>query len=201
MSGVKAGGAWKQPSQVYVRVAGSWKQVATVHCKVAGSWKQTTLAGPPAVPTLTYSAQGTFTITNYDPTLTYTVTGATRTGNQLTGVSNGATITAAWAPGAPQSAARTMNVLAHGRVLTTLAASPSSSGCGPRGFVACPGGTITNTSGSTGCDGPGTVGPFCGGSCTDPPCYGNFCSCYNYYWTDYTGSGYTLIGTVWGKAS
>jgi hypothetical protein len=201
MSGVRVGGVWKQPSQVFVKVAGSWKQVATVHCKVAGVWKQTTLAGPPAVPTLTYSAQNTFTITNYDATLTYTVTGATRTGNQLTAVTNGATIKAAWAPGAPQSAARTMNVLAHGRVLTTVAATPQDTGCGTRPGQCCPSG-ILNTSGATCSSGPGTLVPdaFCGGSCPGN-CFGEYLTCYNWYWTNYTASGYTLIGTVWGKVS
>ena len=60
------------------------------------------VSAPPA-PTLSYTADGAFTITNYSASLTYAVSGATRSGSSLTSVSYGATITAAYSAGAPVS--------------------------------------------------------------------------------------------------
>lgn len=159
----------------------------------------------PAAPQLSYTAEGQFTITNYDSSLTYAVVGATRTGNLLTSVTNGATITAAYSTGAPTSAASTMNVLAHARVLTD-GIGVTSTGCGPRGDICCPGGRILNTAGQVCGGAPGSLAPdnFCDGT-PGYPCPG-FCyqltvACYNWYWTNYTSSGYTLIGNIWGKAT
>jgi hypothetical protein len=100
----------------------------------------------PSAPQLSYTAEGQFTITNYSASLTYAVVGATRTGNLLTSVTNGATITAAYSAGAPVSAASTMNVLANARVLTD-SIGITSTGCGPRDSICCPDGRIQNTAG------------------------------------------------------
>lgn len=203
MSGVKVGGVWKTPAVVYVKVAGVWRTAATVSTKVAGTWRTTTLAGPPPVPTLSYTAERTYTITNYDANLTYTVTGATRSGNTITGATNGATITSAYAPGATQSAARTMNLLAHSRVLTTIYSGLGSAGCSPRPDYYCQGGSILDTSGNTYLPGPGTFHPNnpgpCDWQCND--CWLLFGTCYNWYWTNYSGNGYTLFGSWWGKST
>ena len=155
----------------------------------------------PAAPQLSYTADGQFTITNYNASLTYAVVGATRTGNLLTGVSNGATITAAYSVGAPTSAVSTMNVLANARVLTD-SIGVTDTGCGPRGNICCPDGRILNTSGQVCGGAPGSLAPdvFCGGAC-DGNCYQLTVACYNWYWTNYTSSGYTLIGNTWGKAT
>ena len=161
----------------------------------------------PAAPQLSYTAQGQFTITNYNASLTYAVIGATRTGNLLTSVSNGATITAAYSVGAPASAASTMNVLAHARVLYGAATGVTSTGCGPRPNLCCPGGLILDSNG-TSCGGapgsfiadPNQAAAFCGGACNDN-CWQLTIACYNWYWTNYTSSGYTLIGNIWGKAT
>jgi hypothetical protein len=160
----------------------------------------------PDAPTLSYTAQGQFTITNYNASLTYVVVGATRSGNLLTSVSNGATITSAFAPGATTSAASTMNVLAHSRVLTD-SVGVSSTGCGPRPNLCCPDGRIMNTGGTTCGGAPGSLigdpnqgAAFCGGAC-DTNCWQLTISCYNWYWTNYASSGYTLIGNTWGKAT
>lgn len=201
MSRLKVNGVWRSPAATRVKVNGSWRLVSVAYVKVNGSWRISTLAGAPSAPVLAYTAQGTFTINNYDAALTYTVTGATRTGNQLTAVTNGATIRAAYAAGATQSAASTMYVANHGRVLTGSPTNKTDTGCGPRPTMCCDGGQITNVDGST-CDGsPGSLAPdnFCGGSCNGN-CYQKTISCYNWYWTDYSSSGYTLIGSVWGKA-
>jgi hypothetical protein len=199
MSKVRVGGAWRQPTVTRVKIAGVWRQVALAYVKVGGVWKVSTFAGPPAAPVLAYTAENQFTISNYDAALTYVVAGATRAGAVLTGVSDGATVKVAYSVGSPESAPSTMRVAAHARVLDSIASSPSSAGCGPRGFVACPPGTISNPDGTAGCAGPGTQGDFCGGACPGD-CFGNFCTCWNWHWTDYSGSGYTLIGNVWGKA-
>lgn len=165
----------------------------------------------PATPNLSYTAQSTFTITNYDATLTYAVTGATRSGNQLTSVTNNATITAAYASGAPVSGTRTMLVANNARILTSFATNVVSTGCGPRPDLCCPGGTIANTSGQV-CGGapgsfiadPNQAAAFCGGQCNDN-CWQLAWGCWNWRWTNYStgpdGTGYTLIGSVWGKAT
>ena len=163
----------------------------------------------PAVPVLSYTAQSTFTITDYNATLTYVVVGATRSGNQLTSVTNNSTITAAYSSGAPVSAARTMLVANYARILTSVNTSITSTGCGPRDSICCPSGTIQNTNGDQ-CGGyPGSLAPnnFCDGTpgypC-DGNCYQLTVACWNWRWNNYStgpeGTGYTLIGTVWGKA-
>lgn len=211
MSGVRVGGSWKIPSQTFVKVGGSWKTAATVSVKVGGSWKTTTFSGPPAVPTLSYTAQGQFTITNYDSNLVYNVSGANRSGDLLTSVSNGATITASYASGAPASSAATMNVANHVRVLTSVNTNVTSTGCGPRPDLCCPGGTIINTSGQV-CGGspgsfiadPNQAAAFCAGQCNNN-CYQLTITCWNWRWTNYStgpdGTGYTLIGSIWGKVT
>ena len=83
----------------------------------------TGLSAPP-VPQISYTAAGQFTISPYNSSLTYVVSGATRSGALLSSVSNGATITATYSAGAPVSNASTMNVQAHGRVLTSVASTP-----------------------------------------------------------------------------
>lgn len=166
------------------------------------------LSAPP-VPNLSYTADGVFTITNYNATFNYTTTGATRSGDQLTSVSNNATITARYAAGAPVSAARTMLVAANARVLTTVNTGIGSEGCGPRPNICCPGSSILNTNGDQCGGAPGTQGNFAGCSgCAPFPgpgdCYGTFLTCWNWRWTNYSdgtdGTGYTLIGNTWGKA-
>lgn len=205
MSGVKVDGVWKTPAITSVKVDGVWKTVATISVKVDGVWRTSTFAGPPPAPTLSYTAEGQFTITNYDSTLVYAVSGATRTGNLLTSVTNGATITTAYVAGAPTSNPSTMNVLANARVLTD-SIGVTSTGCGPRPDICCPSGRIMNTSGQVCGGSPGSLAPdnFCDGTPGYPCpgyCYQLTITCYNWYWTDYSGSGYTLIGQTWGKAT
>jgi len=108
MSGVRVGGAWKVPAQTFVKVAGSWKTVASIHTRVGGAWKVSDFSGPPATPTLTHTALGEFTIGNYDAALTYVVTNGTRVGAVVTvpGADSVMTVTAAYAPGAPASPAK-----------------------------------------------------------------------------------------------
>lgn len=160
------------------------------------------LGATPAVPSLTYTAEKQFTITDYDATLEYTVSGGTRSGAVITVTTTGvtATVTAKYPRAVLASSARQMLTAAHGIVLDSVASNPGSTGCGPRGDIACPGGTVTGTGGDTYVRGPGTVGDYCGGSCPGN-CYGLFGTCWYYHWTDYSGSGYTQQGNVWGKAS
>lgn len=163
----------------------------------------------PAVPTLSYTAQSTFTITNYNASLTYVVVGASRSGDQLTSVTNNATITAAYSAGAPVSAARTMLVAAYARILTSVNTNITSTGCGPRADICCPSGTIQTTAGNQCGGAPGSLAPdnFCDGT-PGYPCNGNCyqltVTCWNWRWNNYStgpeGTGYTLIGNVWGKA-
>jgi hypothetical protein len=199
MSKVRVDGVWRQPTLTRVKVDGVWRQVALAYVKVDGVWRVSTFAGPPAAPVLAYTAQGQFTITNFDATLTYTVTGATRTGAVLTGVSDGATVKVAYTSTSPQSAPSTMRVAAHARILDTQVSAPSSTGCGPRPDLCCPDGTIMSAAGNQCGGAPGTQGDWCGGACPGN-CYGTFVTCWTWHWTDYSGSGYTLIGNVWGKA-
>ena len=164
--------------------------------------------GKPDAPQLSYTAQGQFTITNYNASLTYALSGATRSGDLITSVTNGATITAAYAPGAPLSNASTMNVLAGARVLTD-SYGITDTGCGTRGNICCPDGRIQNTAGLVCGGAPGSLAPdnFCDGT-PGYPCPGNCyqltVACYNWYWTNYTAEGYTLFGGdsgTWGKAT
>jgi hypothetical protein len=111
MSGVRIGGAWKTPAVVSVKIGGVWKTASSVSCKIGGVWKTTTLGSAPATPTLSHTAAGQFTITNYDSSLVYTlalVSGsgtATRVGAVVTLSATTArfSITAAYASGAPVS--------------------------------------------------------------------------------------------------
>lgn len=160
---------------------------------------------PPESPTISYTAQGQFTITNYNASLTYAVVGATRSSNLLTSVSNGATITAAYASGAPTSAVSTMNVLAHAQVLGNFVTGVTDTGCGPRGNICCPGGLVQPNFAQCG-GAPGSLAPdnFCdtgGGAPCPGNCYQLTIACYNWYYTNYTSEGYTLIGNTWGKAT
>jgi hypothetical protein len=165
---------------------------------------------PAPPPTLSYTAEGQFTITNHSASLFYSVSGATRSGNLLTSVSNGATIRAAYGSGLPLSAAATMLVAPHVRVLTTVATGIGSEGCGPRPNICCPGSSILNTNGDQCGGAPGTQGGFAGCSgCAPFPgpgdCFGTFLTCWNWRWTNYSdgtdGTGYTLIGNIWGKVT
>jgi hypothetical protein len=199
---IKVAGVWRQPAVTYVKVAGSWRIAATVKVKDEGGWTDTPFAGPPRAPQLLYTADREFTITDYNAALTYVLSpgGGTRTGNKVVGAVNNATLKAAYGPTLDQSAPSTMLVAAHGYVLGGVVATPSSAGCSPRGQLCCPGGSVMNTAGAT-CDpGPGTQGPFCGGSCSDQDCFGQFLTCYSYTMTDYTSSGYVKYGNNWGKA-
>lgn len=167
-------------------------------------------SGAPTAPTLIYgTTAGHFTITNYDPLLTYTLTNATRSGSDVTvtTIATDATIKAS-TPGSPLfSATKTLKTAANARSLYSVYSGPDSTvGCtyGHSGFY-CGGGSIASSAGDT-WSGPGTVGDFCGGACTDPPCMGIFgFYCYNWNWTDYSGSGYSIIGpttstsSIWGK--
>lgn len=165
----------------------------------------------PPTPTLSYTADGQFTITNYSATLFYVVTNATRTNDLLTSVTSGATITAAYANGLPVSGTATMLVAANARILTSVATSLTSTGCGPRPDLCCPGGTIQNTSGAV-CGGspgsfiadPNQAAAFCAGQCNNN-CFQLTVACWNWRWTNYSdgtdGTGYTLIGNTWGKVT
>lgn len=159
----------------------------------------------PSAPQLSYTADGQFTITNYNASLTYAVVGATRTDNLLTSVTNGATITAAYSAGAPPSAVSTMNVLAHAQVLGSFVTGVTDTGCGPRPNICCPTGLVQPNFAQCG-GSPGSLAPdnFCDGTpgypC-DGNCYQLTIACYNWYYTNYTSEGYTLIGNTWGKAT
>jgi hypothetical protein len=160
---------------------------------------------PAPLPTLSYTADGQFTITNHSASLFYSVSGATRSGNLLTSVSNGATIRAAYGSGLPLSAAATMLVAANARVLTTINTGIGSTGCGPRPTICCPGDTIFNTNGDQ-CASGGTQGNHGGcEGCAPGDCFGVFLTCWNWRWTNYSdgtdGTGYTLIGNTWGKVT
>lgn len=165
------------------------------------------LGATPPTPTLAYTGLKQFTITNYDSTLTYTLTNCTRSGSVITvtNVGTNATVTARYGRGLSASAAGTGATLANGRVLTGAPTNYTDTGCGPRGTSCCSGGQILNVDGST-CSSVGSLAPdnFCGGSCPGN-CFQMTISCYSYYWTDYTSSGYTISGSttstssVWGK--
>lgn len=167
---------------------------------------RTGLNAPPA-PQLSYTAEGQFTIINYSSTIFYEVSGATRTNDILSSISNGATIRAAYSVGAPLSNSSLMNVAINTRVLTTVATNITDTGCGPRPNLCCPGGTIQNTSGAVCGGSPGSVAPdnFCGNTCDPGNCFQLTVTCWNWRWTNYStgpdGTGYTLIGNIWGKAT
>lgn len=117
MSGIKVGGVWRTPGNSFVKVGGVWRTVASVQTKVGGSWQMTTLGAPPAQPTLTKVSAGVFEVSNTDTNLTYSATLVSGGGSATQDVVNGKVrftltnanaafgITAAWAPGAPTSAA------------------------------------------------------------------------------------------------
>lgn len=159
----------------------------------------------PPIPTLSYTAEKQFTITNYDPTLIYDVVNATRSASVITINNTGttATITSKYTRSVISSSSKNMLTAIHTRVLTSSAGGVSSEGCGPRPTICCPV-TITGVDGST-CGSGGTRGNFAGcPTCPSQPfeagCFGLFLTCWNWYWTDYSGSGYNLFGSVWGKA-
>jgi hypothetical protein len=155
---------------------------------------------------LSYTADGQFTITNYNAALFYTVTGATRTNDLLTSVSDNATITAAYASGLPVSPTTTMRVAPNVRVLTSVNTSLTDTGCGTRPDLCCPAGTIQSTAGNQCGGAPGSLAPdnFCGGACPGN-CFQLTVTCWNWRWTNYSdgtdGTGYTLIGNTWGKVT
>jgi len=159
----------------------------------------------PAAPILTYSPSnpGHFTISNWASNITYTVSGGTQTGSDfaVTSVGTPATITAKFAGGL-QSTASTALTLAHQWYATGVASTiPEDEGCGPRGDTCCPSGYLNVSTGQTCGVGPGTQQPsLCGGGCPDDCYYRGAIDCYNRALTDYSGSGYTLTGSVWGKA-
>lgn len=171
-------------------------------------------SGAPTAPTLIYgTTAGHFTITNYNPLITYTLTNATRSGNDVTvtSIATDATIKAS-TPGSPLfSATKTLKTAWNARSLYSIYSGPHEfAGCsefGHSGYY-CGGGSISDASGAN-WSGPGTVGTFgeCGGGCTPPlQCFGYFgFYCYNWTWTDYSGSGYSIIGptnstsSIWGK--
>jgi hypothetical protein len=107
MSKVKIGSQWKTPTMTYVKVDGSWRIASLIKNKVSGSWRVSDLASPPPTPTLSHTALGQFTITNYNSALDYVVTNGTRSGAVITVPTATSTmnVTAAYAAGAPVSAA------------------------------------------------------------------------------------------------
>ena len=161
---------------------------------------------PPPAAILAYTAEGTFTIGNYNAAYDYKVAGATRSGNLLNGVSNGATINVGFDATSLRSSNSTMNVLANGKILTP-AQSHTDTGCGPRGNLCCDGGQIINEGGAQCGGAPGSFisdpsqgAAFCNGQCNDN-CWQLTIQCYNWRYTDYSGDGYILIGQTWGKAT
>ncbi len=165
----------------------------------------------PAVPALTYTTQNQFTISNYDPTLTYLVSGGTRSVNIITvsSVGSTATVTARYGRGLVASSAKSMLTAAYSRVLTSVASTPSDTGCGPRNNITCTGGTILDTNGTVSGGAPGSLiqdpaqgASFCGGAC-DTNCWSLSVVCWNWRWNNYStgpdGTGYTLLGNTWGK--
>ena len=184
-----------------------YRRLGSIMPNIAAILKPVPFGAAPATPTASYTAQNQFTITNYDPTLTYTVTGGSRSGNIVTisSVGTTATVKSSYPRGLATSAARSLLTAVYTRVLTSVAANPGSAGCGPRGTICCPGGSIVNTNGATCVPGPGTQGAFaeCSGICSPSECFGLFITCWNWRWNNYStgpeGTGYTLIGSTWGK--
>ena len=161
----------------------------------------------PPVPTLSYTAENQFTITNYDSTLVYELTSCSRSNNIVIPSSSTATITAKYSRALVSSSARTLLTAPYDRVLTSVAGGVSSEGCGPRPNLCCPSGTIQGMAGNQCGGAPGTQGSFagCSGCTSGNPCYGLFITCWNWRWNNYStgpeGTGYTLIGSTWGKAA
>lgn len=174
---------------------------------IAVTTRATPLGATPAVPTVSYTADNQFTITNYDATLTYTVTNGTRAGNLVTPTSTTTTVTVKYPRGVVSSAAATLLTAPYARVLTSVATTLGSEGCGPRPNLCCPTGTIQSTAGNQCGGAPGTQGSFagCSGCTPSNPCYGLFVTCWNWRWNNYStgpeGTGYTLIGNTWGKVT
>jgi hypothetical protein len=138
MSGVKIGGAWKTPSIVYTKVGGQWKIVAQSFMKINGTWRNTTFGSPPASPIMGYVSTGVFNITNYDPTLTYTATLVSGSGTATFNSANGRytlsgpnsrfSVTASYAPGAPQSSPDFMERAAYTYYTETFTFTGTCSG-------------------------------------------------------------------------
>jgi hypothetical protein len=113
MSGARIGGEWKTPSIVYTKVGGQWKIVGQSFTKVSGTWRTTTFGSPPPSPVMSYVSTGVFSISNYDPTLTYTATLISGSGTATFNASNGRytlsstnarfSVTSRYAPSAPAS--------------------------------------------------------------------------------------------------
>lgn len=121
MSHVKVGGAWRTVGSGFVKVNGSWRLIASSSIRTPAGWRPGILGRPPATPVLAHTANGQFTITNYDPQAVYAfglVSGAgtaTRVGPLVTlsGVNSRFSVAASYAVGAPQSAQGFMQRMAY----------------------------------------------------------------------------------------
>ena len=71
MDWVKVDGVWKETDTVFAKVSDVWKEVDQIYANSGGSWFEGWSGGEP--PVLQHTANGEFTITNYDPRKEYAV--------------------------------------------------------------------------------------------------------------------------------
>jgi hypothetical protein len=71
MDWVKVDGVWKETDIVFAKVNDVWKEVDQIYANSGGSWFEGWSGGEP--PVLQHTANGEFTITNYDPRKEYAV--------------------------------------------------------------------------------------------------------------------------------
>ena len=217
MSGIKVSGNWKDPSVVYYKHDDQWKTVAQTFIKVNGVWKITSLGGPPPSPIMSYVSTGLFSISNYDPTLTYTAALVSGSGTATFSSSNGRytlsgansrfSITSRYAPGTTESDPDYMERKSYTYSCRTVARTCYTSCncslvggncyCGPPGPSGCPAGSTPN--GQCGCGGAypcmyGSIGTVVCQSC---PYACNYTVCDVLI----NQPGYTNSGTEWYKVS
>lgn len=86
MDKVKVDGVWKETETIYVKVDNAWKEAEQVYVNSGGSWLEAEWSNLPDFgATLSHTAKGQFTITNYDDRYTYWVV----LGNDPAGPSGG----------------------------------------------------------------------------------------------------------------
>ncbi len=160
----------------------------------------------PSAPTLVYSGttQGLFTISNWAANITYTGSGCTISGDQVTVTAIGtpATVTAKYTGGINSSSSSALTLQHQWLNTGVVYTIPADEGCSPRGDQCCPTGYLNVTTGQTCGTGPGTQQDgLCSGGCAPGDCYyRGAVDCYSRALTDYSSSGYVLTGSVWGKA-
>jgi hypothetical protein len=161
----------------------------------------------PTKPSLIYTSDKQFTIQNYDPSATYTLTNCTRSGSlvTVTTAATNAVVSASY----PKGVAPTITTLytaVNARVLDAIQQNLGGVLCGttPWSTQYCSNNWILDTNGNTSVSGGTAHGTNYGGTAADcgnqcDNCYTLYASCYSWHWTDYSSSGYTLKGNTWGK--